>query len=122
MAKILVVDDEPGYRDPLQFILSEEGFEVEVAADGRRALDVAKRFVPDVLIVDWMLGSDMDGLEVAEALGAANPALRVIVISGYPHASLEARVASLPSARLLPKPFEISALLAAVHEAAGGAG
>ena len=122
MTKILIVDDEPACRDSLCLLLSLESFEVEVAADGRAALEVATRQHPDVLLVDWMLDDHQDGLQVAEAIRAINPKLQTIVITGFPTPELEARVKAATATELLEKSSRPGDLLAAVKRAADRCG
>ena len=117
MTKIFIVDDEPSYRDSLELILSYEGYEVRTAADGVAALEVAGSFLPDVLIVDWMLRGKTNGLAVARALLESDPDLRTIVISGYVTPRLAAQVESIEGAQVLAKPFGVDELLAAVTRA-----
>jgi len=114
MARILVVEDEPRFRHHLAKALSLEGHEVMAAADGRAALAKARRFHPDLLVVDWMLGAGEDGAELAARLQARFPRLGTILITGHPtdelvHA-LERRVIQV----LLGKPFEPKRLFDAV--------
>lgn len=122
MKRVLVVNDEPACRDSLRMLLSLEGFEVEVAADGREALELAARFRPDVLVVDWVLKTNMDGLEVSESIQALNPEMHSVMVTGYPSVELEARVKALPGAQYLAKPFDPSDLIAAVRKAAAEGG
>jgi two-component system, OmpR family, response regulator len=65
--RILVVDDEPSIVDAVATALRYEGFEVEEAASGRAALEVAAGFEPDLIVLDWML-PDIDGIEVGRRL------------------------------------------------------
>ena len=65
--KILVVDDESSIRDLLVSYLKAEGYEYEIAADGPSALEVAKTFGADLIVLDIMLPG-MDGLEVLREL------------------------------------------------------
>jgi DNA-binding NtrC family response regulator len=115
MRKVLIVDDEPSYRDSLALILSHEQYEVRTAVDGRTAFAMLDDFMPDVLLVDWMLRDKMNGIEVAESLVAINPKLQTIVITGYPTAALAAQVAEIPAAQMLIKPFGFDRLLAAMN-------
>ncbi|MCI1892445.1 MAG: response regulator YycF [Schleiferilactobacillus perolens] len=62
--KILVVDDEKPISDILKFNLTQEGYEVETAADGEEALEKVKSGNPDLILLDLMLPK-IDGLEVA---------------------------------------------------------
>ncbi len=117
MAKVLVVDDEPMYRENLQEVISEQGHDVETAHDGRSAIEVAKRSCPDVLIVDWMLQNDLCGLEVAETLQALNPRLATIIITGYPAQELRNQAEASKVFAFLEKPFELDDIREAVRRA-----
>jgi DNA-binding response OmpR family regulator len=116
MTRILVVDDEPDYPRLLDIILTREGFDVRTATNGDEAHRVAEEFAPDVLIVDWMLGGREDGLRVASALRALNPALRTVLITGYPSMPPEPRIDGTVSIRFLPKPFTPPQLVELVRE------
>ena len=120
MTKIFIVDDEPSYRESLDLILSFEDYEVRTAADAVAALEIARSFVPDVLIVDWMLRGSMNGLELAKTLLESTPGLRTIVITGYSTPRLVAQVEGIGGAELLAKPFGVDELLAAVESAVDG--
>jgi len=63
VTRVLVVDDEPMVRDVLARYLEKEGFAVEVAEDGERALAVYEAMSPDLVLLDLMLPK-LDGLEV----------------------------------------------------------
>ena len=64
MTRILVVDDEPTYRDTLSFNLGRDGFEVETASDGNMALERFHSKNPDLILLDLMLPG-ISGEEVA---------------------------------------------------------
>ena len=65
--KILLVDDDKDVLEILSYNLSKEGFEVEKATDGIIALQKAKKFLPDLIILDVMM-PNMDGMETCEKL------------------------------------------------------
>src|SRR5690606_11732123 len=65
--KILVVDDEESIRELLRYNLQKTGFEVKTASDGEQALEVAKKFLPDVVLLDIMMPK-MDGVETCRRL------------------------------------------------------
>ena len=75
--RVLVVDDEPNISDLVATVLRYEGFEVEVAATGRRALRAAAEFDPALIVLDVML-PDLDGFEVQRKL--VDRGLRVPVL------------------------------------------
>ena len=64
---ILVVEDELALRDTLTYNLKKDGFTVEAVGDGRSALDSARKFKPDLILLDIML-PELDGFEVARIL------------------------------------------------------
>ena len=108
MATILVVDDEQSYRTYLGKILGAAGYEVSVAGTAREAVDIGSRLRPDLLVVDWMLRDDMNGLHVAWALRTVRPDLEAVLITGYPTEDLEAFARDARVAGILRKPFELS--------------
>lgn len=65
--KILVIDDEPQIIEVLTSYLKKDGFHVIAAADGTKALQIAEREEPDLILLDLML-PDIDGYEVCRAL------------------------------------------------------
>ena len=65
--KILVVDDEPDIRELIAYNLSKEGYEVTIAADGKEAVEQAKKQHPDLVLLDMMMPV-MDGIAVCRTL------------------------------------------------------
>lgn len=65
--KVLIVEDEPALVDTLEYNLLKQGYEVAVAMDGAKALDVARREHPDLVVLDVMLPI-LDGFEVCRIL------------------------------------------------------
>ena len=65
--RILVVDDEEDILELLRFNLTREGYDVSVAASGEQAIDITKKELPHLIVLDLMLPG-MDGLEVTKAL------------------------------------------------------
>ena len=60
--KVLVVDDEEPILELLKYNLEKGGYEVKTAQDGAKAVDIAKKFVPDLVLLDIMMPK-MDGVE-----------------------------------------------------------
>lgn len=72
--KVLVVDDEEPILELLRYNLEKNGYEVKTAADGFEALEIARKFTPDVVLLDVMMPR-MDGVETCRRL-RENPALQ----------------------------------------------
>jgi DNA-binding response OmpR family regulator len=65
--KVLVVEDEPSLLDTLEYSLTRQGYDVSVSNDGAKALDLARKERPDLVILDVMLPT-LDGFEVCRIL------------------------------------------------------
>jgi CheY-like chemotaxis protein len=89
---VLVVDDNLDAREALRFLLEDEGHDVATAADGPQALEQARSFVPEIVLLDIGLPG-MDGYEVARRLRllpvCANAV--IVAVSGYGQAEDRAR-------------------------------
>ena len=70
--KILVVDDEPSIVVPLQFLMEQNGYAVQIAATGEDAMATIENYQPDLILLDIMLPV-IDGFEVCQAI-RENPA------------------------------------------------
>ncbi len=66
-SKILIVEDEPALQDTLEYNLTHQGYEVKVAGDGLLAVETARDFQPDLVLLDVMLPG-IDGFEVCRIL------------------------------------------------------
>lgn len=116
---ILVVDDEAKIRQTLRGVLTDEGFDVVEAENGRAALDALANQVPRLAIVDiWM--PEMDGVELVQRMRSQVPELPIIVISGHGTIETAVRVIQLGAFDFLEKPFQLDALLKVVGRALGG--
>ncbi|MBI3482243.1 MAG: response regulator transcription factor, partial [Bacteroidetes bacterium] len=67
--KVLVVDDEESILELLKYNLEKQGFDVRTATDGQGAVDVAKKFHPDLVLLDIMMPK-VDGVEACRQLRA----------------------------------------------------
>jgi len=113
--KILVVDDERAVRESLRRALELEGYEIELAADGREALDrLEAESQPDVLVLDVLMPG-VDGLEVCRRLRRAGSRLPVLMLTARD--AVENRVAGLDAGAddYLTKPFALEELLARIR-------
>jgi two-component system, OmpR family, alkaline phosphatase synthesis response regulator PhoP len=67
MHKVLVVDDEEPILELLKYNLEKSGYEVKTASDGSKAVEIAKRFIPDLVLLDIMMPK-MDGVETCRLI------------------------------------------------------
>jgi two-component system, OmpR family, response regulator RegX3 len=107
---VLVVDDEESYRDALTIGLSQEGFDVVVAADGAEARASVRRDRPDLVLLDVML-PDVSGIELCRELRAERdvPVIMVTARDGEVDVVL---ALELGAADYVAKPYRLRELVA----------
>ncbi|MDQ2967511.1 MAG: response regulator transcription factor [Actinomycetota bacterium] len=115
--KILVVDDERAVRDSLRRALELEGYEIELAADGREALQLLEAngdAQPDAVILDVLMPA-VDGLEVCRRLRRGGNRVPVLMLTARDE--IENRVAGLDAGAddYVTKPFALEELVARVR-------
>ena len=112
MAKLLIIDDERGIRNTLREILADEGYEVEVAENGKQGLEMAQAKAYDLIFSDIKM-PEMDGMEVLAALkNSDEPAdCPVVMITG--HGDVETAVQALKAGAydFLVKPLDLNRIL-----------
>lgn len=111
LAKVLIVDDDPGVRRLLEIASREAGLEPLLATDGSAALELLLQSPPQVIVLDWEMPV-MDGGEFLRALRDSGDDTPVIVVSA--HRSLSTQVK--PPDRMMPKPFDPFALIELINE------
>jgi two-component system response regulator MprA len=114
MPSVLVVDDEPAVRRALERALMLESYDVELAADGREALDRLAEHPADAVILDVMMPG-IDGLEVCRRLRAAGDRTPVLMLTARD--AIDDRVTGLDAGAddYLVKPFALRELQARVR-------
>ena len=117
--RVLVVDDEASIRDLLAKTLVELAeYDVDVAADGRSAIERMRMNPYDLLIVDLKMPG-MDGLAVIREAKRYKADLPVIIITGFSTESSAIEAVNLGVAGYLTKPFRVPQVLAAATKALG---
>jgi CheY-like chemotaxis protein len=115
---ILLVDDNPDVRQATNDMLELAGYSVTAVASPAAALEALERSRFDLLVTDIVL-PEMSGRRLAERVVAAQPATRVLFITGHAEALPPERA---QPGRLLRKPFSMEDLLEAIDGVAGPAG
>ena len=116
--RVLVVDDEASIRDLLSKTLALAEYDVDVAADGRSALERLRLYPYDLLIADLRMPG-MDGLTVIREAKRYRADLPVLIITGYSTESSAIEAVNLGVAGYLTKPFRVPQVLAAAAKALG---
>jgi two-component system, cell cycle response regulator DivK len=115
--RILVVEDQEDNRRILRDLLTNAGFEIVQAENGREALTAAARERPDLILMDLQLPL-LDGYEATRRI-KADPALRaipIIVVTSYALSGDETKARAAGCDAYVTKPYSPRALLAKIRE------
>ena len=113
---IYVVDDDYDVRTSLRFLLETEGFDVRTFRSGVALLGSSTRNRADCLVVDYKM-AELDGLELAYRLRRLQVSTPIILITGYPDASISAKASSAGVHQVLLKPNLEDSLIDCVRKA-----
>jgi excisionase family DNA binding protein len=116
--RVLVVDDEESIRDLLAKTLALAEYDVDLAPDGRTALERLRIIPYDLLITDLKMPG-VDGLTVIKEARRLKPDIPVIIITGFSTEASAIEAVNLGVAGYLTKPFRVPRVLAAAAKALG---
>lgn len=120
-ARILIVDDDPDFLFVSRTILEAGGYQVMTAANGRQALEVMRQNRPDLVLLDMMLSTTLEGLDVGQEMKADPNLARVPVVmissitAGEYAAGLPAGE-QVPADAWLSKPIQPAVLLKTIGQ------
>lgn len=114
-ARILVVDDETDIRTLVKEILTDEGYEVAVAANAGEARQLRSQFSPDLILLDiWM--PDVDGITLLrEWMAAGNGGSAIVMMSGHGTVETAVEATRLGALDFVEKPLSLAKLLRTVE-------
>jgi len=109
--RVLVVDDESDFIQLLKYNLENQGFDILTATDGVQALNLARRELPDVVLMDLML-PDIDGFSVCEILRSqpSTSKVPIIVVSALDGEYVRSRGIQAGVACCFKKPVDMTEL------------
>jgi signal transduction histidine kinase len=114
--RILVVDDEPGIRELLQFELGFSGYDVQSAPNGFAGLDLARAERFDLVLLDITMPG-IDGVETLRRLKNVDRELEVVICTGYGTVETAVECMRLGAYDFITKPYEMESMLALVARA-----
>ena len=124
VSRILVVDDDPEFLEIARIILEANGYEVASASNGEQALLTMRQRRPDLVLLDVMMSSILDGLDVSHEMQddpelKGIPVIMVSCIITSPHASLFPTDEFIPIDAWISKPMDPDTLLEQVKTLIG---
>jgi two-component system cell cycle sensor histidine kinase/response regulator CckA len=118
---VLIAEDDPQLRTMVRRALASRGYNVLEAADGREALEVAKRHKGYIhLLVSDVGMPNVSGRELAEQLRTSRPGLRVIFMSGHSNEAIARHGELAPGSLFIQKPVTPDLIARAVREVLDG--
>jgi DNA-binding NtrC family response regulator len=106
MAKLLVIDDEPGIRNLLDILLSRKGYTVALADGGRKGMELFRRERPDIVVLDLKM-PELDGIAVLQQIRSLNPDQRVIILTGAATPEIAQHLFALGASEFVEKEFSL---------------
>jgi len=116
-ARVLVVEDEQAIRVALRGLLSREGYDLELAESGDRAIEMLGASDFDLVLTDLALGSGPDGMEVLRAAKAARPGTAVVMITAHGSEKIAVEAMKAGADDYVPKPFDNDEIRVVVRRA-----
>ncbi len=114
--KILIIDDEDCIREVFSALLKEKNYSVEEAETGNQGIEIAKRFNPDIILLDMNL-PDISGMDVLSFVKESNIPTEVIIITAYGTIKNAVEATRLGAYDYLQKPVDNEELLLVVSRA-----
>jgi len=113
-ARILIIDDDPTIQTLFSALLTQQGYEADVASNGEEAIEKSEAKFYNLALIDIRL-PDMKGTELLSKLKSATPKMRKIIITGYP--DLQNAIASIQKGAnyYLVKPVNSEELVDVLH-------
>lgn len=111
---ILIVEDDRAVAGMIDEFIGGAGYDTEIARDGQDAIAKARQFQPDVIIMDLMLPR-LTGGEAASRLKQDALTARIPIIGISAVADVTALAELLPLDEIIPKPFDLDVLMAAIE-------
>ena len=113
--RVLVVDDEPSIREMLKIVLRRDGCDVQVAEDGRQALEALRAGPVDLLLSDIRM-PDMSGVDVLRTAKALNRDVVALMMTAYASTETAVEAMRLGAVDYLTKPFNMDELRIKVRQ------
>jgi DNA-binding NtrC family response regulator len=115
-ARLLIIDDEPSIRESLEVLLTLEGFDVTLAADGAKGLDALSRAEYDLLLLDLALPGE-SGIDLLPRITQQYPNLPVIMITAFGTVGNVVDAIRAGAENFIQKPWDNEKLLADIRSA-----
>lgn len=108
--KVLIVDDDRGILDSLQFLLQNEGYDVQTASGGEETFFLMNSFKPEVVVLDILLAGE-DGRDICKRIKRKRQLMKTPVVMMSAHVMSDETLKETGASAFLRKPFDIDTFL-----------
>jgi two-component system response regulator RegA len=115
---VLIIDDDDIFAQTLALALTRRGYSATSVNHGAAALTLAETQPFDAVVLDLRLGAE-SGLHLIEPLRTRQPALRILLLTGYASIATAVAAIKLGAVQYLPKPASVDEILSALGEVGG---
>lgn len=112
--KLLVVDDEKEIREVLSDFFTHAGFLVKAASDGKQALKIMKTFIPNLVLLDYMMPL-FTGLEIFPRIKKIFPSIKIIILTGRGSEETAVQALKMGVDDYITKPFDWKMVIKSVN-------
>ena len=103
--KILVIDDDDAHREGMVLMLEDEGYEIDSADCGEKAIEMIDKKFYDLVVTDYKMHG-IDGMELLKLINDRNPLLKVIMVTGFGSVEHAVKAVHLGAIDYIPKPVD----------------
>ena len=114
-ARILIVDDDESIRKTMKAILEDEGYQVDLAASGKEAVQRTNDTAYNLALIDIRL-PDMEGINLLTAMKETTPKMVKIIMTGYPSLQNAIEAVNRDADAYVLKPFDVDKVLQTIRE------
>lgn len=107
--KILIIDDDELVTTSLKRALTQSGYEIDIASNGKAGIEKVEKINPDMVLLDIFLG-DINGMEVLKKILLLNPDLPVVMITGFADVQTAVNAIKMGAIDFILKPINIDQL------------
>ncbi|WEK41792.1 MAG: response regulator transcription factor [Candidatus Sphingomonas colombiensis] len=122
VGRLLIVEDDAMFARTLGRSFERRGYQVEVLNGPDAVEEVARRFAPDHAVIDLRLGGGASGLTCVKMLHAIDPAMRIVVLTGFASIATAVEAIKLGATNYLTKPANTDDIEAAFARVDGDPG
>ena len=113
---VLVVDDIKEQRDLATFMLKRLGYQVDAVVSGEEAVKYVRKTPVDILVLDMIMGLEMDGLDTYRQILAISPGQKAVIASGFSESKRVLEAQRLGAGPYIKKPYRMEQLGMALRE------